>query len=98
MSLNTMMFFIGVSFGATLCSSIAGGSAVDAINPLPNTAAPGFSNAFTALVVPLVVALLLSRVLPSTPHKETRPADSHRWIHDYRLPWTPHLHKTKSKH
>ena len=48
LSLNTMMFFIGGSFGATFFSSIVINTAIDAdaLNPLHDNPGAGFSNAF----------------------------------------------------
>jgi DHA2 family metal-tetracycline-proton antiporter-like MFS transporter len=69
LSLNTMMFFIGGSFGATLFTSIAAstGDNSTAWNPVHDAGGIGFSNAFLALIVPIVIALALSAVLTHRP-------------------------------
>ncbi|MEM9133366.1 MAG: MFS transporter [Actinomycetota bacterium] len=98
LSLNTMMFFIGGSFGSSLFTSIAinTGSAAEAVNPFHDGAGVGFSNAFAALVVPLGVALALGRVLRREP--TARPAAAPRTdgttghgTRDCNVPWAPDL-------
>jgi DHA2 family metal-tetracycline-proton antiporter-like MFS transporter len=93
LSLNTMMFFIGGSFGATLFSSIVinTGPDADAFNPLHSGEGAQFSNAFAALLVPIAIGLALSAVLP-----RRQPADKvadveNNWTPDCQVPWCPEL-------
>lgn len=95
LSLNTMMFFIGGSFGATLFSSIviSTGPDADAINPLHDGVGAPFSNAFAALVVPIAAGLVLSAVLPRK-QADADPPDpkgGEAWTHDCQVPWCPEL-------
>lgn len=99
LSLNTMMFFIGGSFGATLFSSIVLNTAPDsnAWNPLHNGAGAGFSNAFAVLAIPVGIGLALSAFLPSRnaiigdePTRSNQEVDQ-EWTHRCEVPWTPEL-------
>jgi DHA2 family metal-tetracycline-proton antiporter-like MFS transporter len=93
LSLNTMMFFIGGSFGATLFSSIVikTGPDADALNPLHSGEGAQFSNAFAALLVPIAIGLALSAVLPSRrPAKEAADIENN-WIPNCQVPWCPEL-------
>lgn len=65
-SMNTMLFFLGGSLGATAATAIVGArvGALDAVNPLHTGAAIGFSDAFLLSVLPLVIALALSGAIP----------------------------------
>lgn len=96
LSLNTMMFFIGGSFGSSLFTSIVINSGADAVNPFHDGAGAGFSNAFAALVIPVGVALVLSSVLPRRQVDESEAAASPAasWTHDCQLPWCPELEAT----
>jgi MFS family permease len=81
LSLNTMMFFIGGSFGATLFSAIVANTtdATDAWNPFHDGPGIEFSNAFAALIVPIGIALALSAALPKhQADAPPRPAPSSR--------------------
>ena len=98
LSLNTMMFFIGGSFGSSLFTSIVieTGPDGDALNPLHDGAAAGFSNAFAALVIPIGIGLALSSVLPGrrVDEPERVPAVADNWTHDCQVPWCPELEPT----
>jgi DHA2 family metal-tetracycline-proton antiporter-like MFS transporter len=95
LSLNTMMFFIGGSFGATLFSSIVinTGPDADAFNPLHSGDGAAFSNAFAALLVPLAIGLALSAVLPRKQPADDTPAveGTEAWTYDCQVPWCPEL-------
>ena len=95
LSLNTMMFFIGGSFGATLFTSIVFNAQQgdESVNPLHSGVAVGYSNAFMALAVPVLAALALSNVLPKRRPSQERDADHgvDAWTHDCQVPWTPDL-------
>jgi DHA2 family metal-tetracycline-proton antiporter-like MFS transporter len=98
LSLNTMMFFIGGSFGATLFTSIVlnTGPDADALNPLHDGDGASFSNAFTVLLVPIVIGLALSVVLPRKSRATNEPPieASNGWTHDCQVPWCPELELT----
>lgn len=91
LSLNTMMFFIGGSFGATLFSSVVvnTGSAADAFNPVHNGSGAPFSNAFTALLVPTAIGLALSASLPRRQPTGDKADSRGTWTHDCQVPWCP---------
>ncbi|MEM7092613.1 MAG: MFS transporter [Actinomycetota bacterium] len=94
LSLNTMMFFIGGSFGATLFSSVVlnSDSEADAWNPLHDTAGAGFSNAFAVLAIPAAIGLLLSAFLPrrTAAGAGTDPTEA-TWSHNCEVPWCPEV-------
>ncbi|MDP8924848.1 MAG: MFS transporter [Chloroflexota bacterium] len=73
-SMNTMLFFLGGSFGATLTTAVVGAraGAADALNPLHGGAGVGFSDAFLLALVPLLLALSLSGAVPSRPPSGAR--------------------------
>lgn len=96
LSLNTMMFFIGGSFGATMFSSIVINTSPDAeaFNPLHNGNGAGFSNAFAALVIAVVIGLALSAVLPRPQPVDKAPppgTGAEAWTHDCQIAWCPEL-------
>ena len=93
LSLNTMMFFIGGSFGATLFSTIVINTqaTADAVNPLHSGGGAPFSNAFAALLVPIALGLALSAVLPRKQTAEVVAETENAWTHDCQVPWTPQL-------
>ena len=93
LSLNTMMFFVGGSFGSSLFTSIAASGGSGALNPLHDGAGAGFSNAFAALVIPVVAALALSLALPrrQATEPEAAPVRAANWTHDCQLAWCPEL-------
>ncbi|MEM7325299.1 MAG: MFS transporter [Actinomycetota bacterium] len=75
LSLNTMMFFIGGSFGSSLFTSIVISATpeADAVNPIHTGAGAGFSNAFLALVLPIAIGLGVSAALPGKTADRSRP-------------------------
>ena len=94
LSLNTMMFFIGGSFGATLFSSIVINTGPDALNPLHSGDGAQFSNAFAALIIPIAIGLAFSAVLPRRqPVDEATPSveGAEAWTHDCQIAWCPEL-------
>ena len=95
LSLNTMMFFIGGSFGATLFSSIVinTGPDADAYNPLHSGEGAEFSNAFAALLVPIAIGLALTAVLPRKQPADDTPAveGTEAWTPDCQVPWCPEV-------
>ncbi len=93
LSLNTMMFFIGGSFGATLFSAIVINTGADsnAANPIHSGDGVSFSNAFAALLVPIAIGLALSAVLPRKRTAAVVPDADKIWTHDCQVPWAPEL-------
>ncbi|MEM7337217.1 MAG: MFS transporter [Actinomycetota bacterium] len=98
LSLNTMMFFIGGSFGATLFSSIVLNTSSEAAawNPLHEGTGAGFSNAFAVLAIPVGVGLVLSVFLPRQPSADTTPDPTEQptglgWTHNCEMPWCPEI-------
>ncbi len=91
LSLNTMMFFIGGSFGATLFMSVVSSTDPGSLAANPIHSGPGFefSNAFAMLVIPLLIGLPLSRVLLR--NKEATFSESEKNVNDRPLdchiPW-----------
>ncbi|MEA2000592.1 MAG: hypothetical protein U9N84_01695 [Actinomycetota bacterium] len=98
LSLNTMMFFIGGSFGTALFTSIVINTApgTDALNPFHVNPGAGFSNPFVVLVVPIAIGLALSAVLPRKQTEEAR-TEPDGWRHDCQVPWSPELERTAAR-
>lgn len=94
LSLNTMMFFIGGSFGATLFTTIAINTDPngDAVNPFHNGDGAPFSNAFAALLIPIAIGLALTAVLPRKERAVDTPVvGPDARTHDCQVPWCPEL-------
>ena len=66
-SINTMLLFLGGSFGTTLLTAVVAGRgrAAGAFNPLHAGPGVGYSDAFLFLAVPLLVASPLAAALPA---------------------------------
>jgi DHA2 family metal-tetracycline-proton antiporter-like MFS transporter len=100
LSLNTMMFFIGGSFGATLFTSVVinTGPGADAVNPLHSNPGAAFSNAFLLLMIPIAIGLGLTAVLPRKSPIPTRPScpGDEYFVGDCQVPWTPDLELASS--
>ena len=60
LSITTMMFFIGGSFGTALFSSVVVNTDSEAFNPFHHHLGAGFSNAFLAVSIPIVIGLALA--------------------------------------
>jgi EmrB/QacA subfamily drug resistance transporter len=99
LSLNTMIFFVGGSFGTAILTSLVSGHSGEAsLNPLHNGQAVGFSDAFLFLTIPIFLLAALTFVLPKLEKKieaaeiET-PAEhiehSANWKPDCSVPWMP---------
>ena len=73
-SIANMLFFLGGSLGATLTTATlsARATATDAFNLFHDGAGVGFSDAFLLLIVPVIVALALSRTVPGRMARESR--------------------------
>lgn len=95
LSLNTMMFFVGGSFGATLFTSIVVNTTpdADALNPFHSYLGAAFSNGFIALVIPTAISLALSTVLPRRRLDErgSRADEADLFACDCQVPWSPDL-------
>lgn len=80
LSINSMAFFLGGSFGTALLSAVltARRGAQSALNPAYSGQLPAYSDAFLALVLPVLGAMALSFALPaSEPNaQEAQPAPS----------------------
>ena len=74
-SINTMLFFLGGSFGTTLVTAVLAlrREATDGLNPLHGgSVGVGFSDAFLLLTVPVLVGLALSATVPGPPTAEAK--------------------------
>jgi EmrB/QacA subfamily drug resistance transporter len=98
LSMNSMLFFIGGSFGAALVIALSiGGGDASAINPLHTGAAAGYSNAFMSAGLFVLAAVGLSFAVPSQagePAKEELTSEQLgplgvEWVADCSVPWTP---------
>ncbi len=98
LSMNSMLFFLGGSFGTALLIAISiGGNRGSALNPLHTGAAVGYSDGFLLLALFVVVALGLSFAVPSQarePAKEKLTTEQRgplgvEWVADCSVPWTP---------
>lgn len=73
LSINSMAFFLGGSFGTALLAAVltARRGAQSALNPLYSGSLPPYSDAFLALLLPVFGAIALSVALPaSEPHAQ----------------------------
>ena len=95
LSLNSMMFFVGGSFGTTLFSAIVNRTdqAAASLNPLHGVPGVGFSNAFLALAVPISMAFALSTLLGRAVAQpsEAEADGCENYVHDCQIPWSPEL-------
>ena len=101
LSINSMLFFLGASFGTAVFMALADpgrGASLTALNPLHSGAAAGFSDGFLVLAVPVLAALGLSLVLPR-PEAKTEVAEpeaaptvarvDRNWTPTCSVPWHP---------
>lgn len=67
LSINSMAFFLGGGFGTALLTAVltVRASAADALNPLHSGIGTAYSDAFLLFLIPLLIALALSKVLPA---------------------------------
>ena len=98
LSMNSMLFFIGGSFGAALLIALTIGSdGASALNPLHTGAAAGYSDAFLWSGLFIMFAFGLSFATPSQarePARERLTTVQQRpfgveWVGDCSIPWTP---------
>ncbi len=104
LSINSMLFFLGGSFGATTLIAAAGirsSPLSNPLNPFYTGAAPGFSDGFLILALPVIAALVLSLIIfrPVHPAVEMPAANASQpaakggetpgWTPDCSVPWMP---------
>ncbi len=101
LSINSMLFFLGGSFGTTLLIAVTaarGTPGSNPLNPFYSGAAAGFSDGFLILTLPVIAALALLLALtnvaePSVagPAMDAEPdaVESPGWTGDCSVPWTP---------
>ena len=104
LSINSMLFFLGGSFGATTLIAVAGIRSTplgNSLNPLYAGTAPGFSDGFLILTIPVVAALVLALAIPliADPAAVETGAEaavstaidgeSPSWTPDCSVPWAP---------
>ncbi len=101
LSINSMLFFLGGSFGTTVLIAVTaarGAPDSNPVNPFYSGAASGFSDGFLILALPVIVALAL--LLPFTNvakptvagaamQAEPDEVASPGWTADCSVPWTP---------
>lgn len=94
LSINSMLFFLGGSFGAATLTAITTsreGKDMGALNPLHAGEAAAFSDAFLVLALPLALLTLLVITLPARRLAQTRPGP---WAGDCSVPWSPQCEET----
>ena len=97
LSMNSMLFFLGGSFGTALLIAISTGrSGESSLNPLHTGAAAGYSDGFLLLALFVLIALGLSFAVPSEARepatvslpKESAKPRALEWVADCSVPWT----------
>ena len=104
LSINSMLFFLGGSFGATTLIAAAGIRSTplsNPLNPLYTGAAPGFSDGFLILALPVIAAFVLSLIIFRPVHPavempavnasqpEANGSETPGWTPDCSVPWMP---------
>ena len=104
LSINSMLFFLGGSFGATALIAVAGTRSTplnNPFNPWYSGVAPGFSDGFLILALPVLAALVLALVVPllsgpavvGSSAEVDAPATvgdaTPGWTPDCSVPWAP---------
>ena len=104
LSINSMLFFLGGSFGATLLIAVTAArgapSGSSALNPFHSGVAAAFSDGFMILTTPILAALALSWVIsdarepriagPEAAPDVTAATANGAWTTDCSVPWAPH--------
>jgi len=99
LSLNTMVFFTGGSFGTAFLSSlVVGHNGQVGFNPWHNGLGAGFSDAFLILTLPLIVILLLTLVLPKVEQTPEPKTLNETWHPDCNIPWMPECEHAQKDH
>jgi MFS transporter, DHA2 family, metal-tetracycline-proton antiporter len=97
LSVNSMLFFLGGSFGtaALMVVMASPGAGAESWNPLHEGAAAGLSDGFLLLVIPVLAAIGLSLVLPGAEQPEAASAPKaetdgrQNWVENCAVPWSP---------
>jgi DHA2 family metal-tetracycline-proton antiporter-like MFS transporter len=104
LSINSMLFFLAGSFGATALIAVAGTRSTplnNPFNPWYSGVAPGFSDGFLILALPVLAALVLALVVPllsgpavvGSSAEVDAPATvgdaTPGWTPDCSVPWAP---------
>jgi MFS family permease len=98
LSMNSMLFFLGGSFGTAVLMALVTSNGPDgaSLNPLHTGAANGFSDGFLLLMIPVLVALGLSLALPSIVKPEVSNDEPTvetltvmKWTPNCSVPWHP---------
>ena len=98
LSMNSMLFFLGGSFGTALLIAVStANEGASSFNPLHSGAAAGYSEGFLLLAGFVLLALGLSFAVPSQvrePAGERLPEEGEEpvaleWVADCSVPWTP---------
>ena len=102
LSINSMLFFIGGSFGAAIVIALGtGGGDVSSLNPLHDGAAAGYSDAYLLMAGVVVVVFGLTLALPAATQveaevvgeeadaREPAPITGGQWVPNCSIPWTP---------
>ena len=98
LSINSMLFFLGGSLGATMVMAVVAsrGEAEGSLNPLHTGAGAGFSDAFLLLAIPVLLVTALSPALPRADVPSTagtgvslRPESqaANSWVATCSVPW-----------
>jgi DHA2 family metal-tetracycline-proton antiporter-like MFS transporter len=100
LSMNSMLFFLGGSFGTAIFMALvsSSGLADGSLNPVHSGFGNGFSDGFLLLMIPVLLAMGLSLALPAISKPETSSQDEepplevrliNRWTPDCSVPWHP---------
>jgi EmrB/QacA subfamily drug resistance transporter len=101
LSINSMLFFLGGSFGTAVLMAVVmsrGGDGQSPLNPLHSGVGAGFSDAFLLLAVPVIVAMAHSLALPSASRLaiagrrvavQPEPPVTRSWVANCSVPWMP---------
>ena len=99
LGINSMLFFLGGSFGTAVLMAIVNsrtGADVSSLNPFHSGASVGFSDGFLLLALPVLAAIALSLALPKAVSQAASPAApalkpgvSLEWVADCSMPWMP---------
>lgn len=102
LSMNSMLFFLGGSFGTALLIAVSTEGGGSALNPLHTGAAAGYSDGFLLLALFVVLAMGLSFAVPSQAREpaeeklvpEQRGPLGVKWVADCSVPWTAECSRT----
>ena len=98
LGINSMLFFLGGSFGTAVLMAVVNsraGTDIASLNPLHSGASAGFSDGLLLLTLPVLAAGALSLALPQhqgpagTPAAAPKSGVNLEWIADCSMPWMP---------